>query len=376
MKTVYISHTGAAFGASRSLAALVKGAAKTGTAFLIHPPALDNFERLFSDQVRRAEIPLPWTCLHSYEWRPRVLFRHVKAMFSTWNKMKQFAGDLGDAAFVHSNSVVIPWGAVLARRLKVPHIWHVREFGDLDYGLTWLLPKAVLKLLLRKADRVICISQAVARHFDLEDAPNMRVLYNGVMEASQMRVLPKNFPGSEPLRFGSVGFLSEGKGFDGTIRAFAKYRQGGGEGQLLIFGEGADHVKRSLEALANELEVSESVQFMGFVDSSEAIYASVDALVVNSRNEAFGRVTAEAMAYGVPVIGRRTGGTAELISDGVTGLLFNNEEELSQRMLTLEKDPGLRGRLSEAGLEHAKKHFTVEGYVAGFRDIVDEVVNG
>jgi glycosyltransferase involved in cell wall biosynthesis len=76
-----------------------------------------------------------------------------------------------------------------------------------------------------------------------------------------------------------------------------------------------------------------------------------------------GRVTAEAMALGLPVIGYNSSGTAELIEDEVTGLLFDGRpEHLAQQMGRILHEKGLAERLRLAAWQQASRHFTIERY--------------
>ena len=84
-----------------------------------------------------------------------------------------------------------------------------------------------------------------------------------------------------------------------------------------------------------------------------------------SRDEAMGRVTVEAMASGLPVIGHARGGTPELVRDGITGFLYTDgAEALAARMLELVGDLSRAKRMGRGGAEEASKRFTVEGYAS------------
>jgi glycosyltransferase involved in cell wall biosynthesis len=94
-------------------------------------------------------------------------------------------------------------------------------------------------------------------------------------------------------------------------------------------------------------------------DEIAAFYRAADAFVTNtqgvnvSRGECFGRVTVEAMAMGVPTLGTAAGGTAEIIEDGVSGLLYPAGREgqavLASKLAQLIRDPGRARELGAAG---------------------------
>ena len=139
--------------------------------------------------------------------------------------------------------------------------------------------------------------------------------------------------------------------------------------KLLLVGMTDD---RQRTALLRDLDRDERRVLSGartYVSQSEylAFYKASDAYVMNSqggatgRGECFGRVTIEAMAFGLPVLGTAAGGTPEIIADGRTGLLFPVGEDgqavLADHLEHLVHDPARRRRLGEAGREHALDYF-------------------
>jgi spore coat protein SA len=108
------------------------------------------------------------------------------------------------------------------------------------------------------------------------------------------------------------------------------------------------------------------VHFQPYVSHSEIPrwFAAADVAVVPSvRREAFGLVNVEAMASGLPVVASRVGGVAEVVEDGVTGLLFDPAKarvEFGARISLLLRDEALRERMGLAGVERVQRHFTWE----------------
>lgn len=80
--------------------------------------------------------------------------------------------------------------------------------------------------------------------------------------------------------------------------------------------------------------------------------------------ETFGLVAVEAMSHGIPVIASRIGGLQELITDGVSGFLFEpgNAEDLADKMRRLWDDPGLCGRMGQAAREEVMRKYNEEFY--------------
>lgn len=98
--------------------------------------------------------------------------------------------------------------------------------------------------------------------------------------------------------------------------------------------------------------------FTGFLDGDElvAAFASADALVFPSTNETFGLVALEAMACGLPVVATMTGGLVDILEDGVNALVYDPADPrgMADCLRALQRDPGLRERLSAGALAHAR----------------------
>jgi glycosyltransferase involved in cell wall biosynthesis len=118
-------------------------------------------------------------------------------------------------------------------------------------------------------------------------------------------------------------------------------------------------------------------------DEVVELYTEADVVVVPSIwKEPFPRVILEAMAAGRPVVATRSGGIPELVEDGATGILVapRDKLELSQALVRLLEDPGLRKRMGEAGRQRLERFFTrekirddlVKAYRACLRDSVGE----
>jgi len=163
----------------------------------------------------------------------------------------------------------------------------------------------------------------------------------------------------------SVGRLVERKGFDQVIRASAEVKKSLPEAKTIILGSGPD--RERLTALIAELGLENDVlllapesdrQIAGFY-SLCSLFAMPSRELPNGDVEGFGIVFLEANAFGRPVIGGRSGGVAEAVAEGVSGLLVDplSVQELTDTILMLLKDEGLAGRLGENGRKRVLERF-------------------
>lgn len=152
----------------------------------------------------------------------------------------------------------------------------------------------------------------------------------------------------------SVARLDEGqKDHKTLLRAFAQYRAKRLKPvDLVLIGEGRD--RATLEALADELGIRESVHFLGFCANPFPYIRMAEMLILSSRYEGFGMVLGEAMALGTPVISTDCPtGPRDLLEGGKAGLLVptSDVDAMAHAIERLQTDTGLRQTLLREAYE-------------------------
>lgn len=231
---------------------------------------------------------------------------------------------------VHSNASVITVGVNLSKMLHAKHIWHIREFQDLDFNMTPLTGWERLKNKIYAADAIIAISNAVYCHWGLGKRKNSHMVWNAVINEKETVCYEAN---KEPYFFFSAAAISQAKGLDLVLEAFAQSHLQEKGYKLLIAGRLEGEYKEIIDRLLIKYKLKSYVIFLGFCNDLKKYVRNATAFVMSSRNEALGRVTVESMFYGCPVIGKNAGGTLELIKDNETGFLFANAQECAEKML-------------------------------------------
>ena len=157
------------------------------------------------------------------------------------------------------------------------------------------------------------------------------------------------------------------KGIDTVIQALPRVLSLVPDTHYVIVGDGDDRPR--LERLAKDAGVAEHVIFVGGASDQEVAgyYDACDSFVMPSRQEGFGLVFLEAMAFGKPVVGCTSGGIPEVVVDGETGFLvgYGDLDALVSRLVTLLQDPELRKRLGEAGRQRATASYGFEQFRRG-----------
>lgn len=304
--------------------------------------------------------------IRSYDWIIKLnQMKSIKTRVywqvkRSWNKiaitriekfLKEFQPDI-----VHINTSYSYVGAVAANHLGIPIVWHIREFLEEDQQARYRNREYAYSLY-KKASCVVAISQAIYDKYAQKiGRKNLKMVYNGIDETEFYSTHELFTDGNQLI---TVGGLYPGKGHATIIKALGKLkRQGHDDFHYLIVGDGEE--KESLVNLTINEGVEKEVEFYGLSKNPSELYKKADVFLMGSVAEAFGRVTVEAMMSGLLVIGRNSAGTSEILKDGEYGLLFNNQEELVDRLQDVFSNPDKYKTLAQKGQEHVMHTYTAD----------------
>jgi len=243
---------------------------------------------------------------------------------------------------VHAHWLPSALPALKTRKPYVLQVWGT------DVELARRAPRAASRLL-RRARIVVCPSEALAAEARALGAVDPRVVPSGVAIPDAVA------EPDDPPHALFVGRLSEEKGIE----------------EFLVATEGVPRVVVGDGPLRGDVPDA-----VGFVSPRElgAYYQRAAVVVCPSRREGYGVVAREAMAYGRPVVATASGGLADAVEDGVTGVVVPARDPAALRaaIARLLGDAGLRRRLGEAAREAARSRFSweaaTEGTIAAYRD--------
>lgn len=324
-------------GANRSLLALIEGVQNWVEPIVVTPHQAEIYSAFSKANIRCLVLPIPqqtqpgsepfWLRLMKYPLRiikkkieKHLLLRGLRQVFPNPNMID----------IVHSNTAVIAIGMDVARMLGAKHVWHLREFIDLDHGFKLMGTWKQMRRAVSKSDATISISQSVQKHF-LKTPQKFDVcIYNAVVPSWEGGIIPSVNEREKAFLF--VGALNESKGIEVALRAFFQFYKTHLDWKLYVVGRGLRSYEEKLKIMCEESGCSNAVYFKGFQDDTSLYYLRSRAFLMCSRMEALGRTTIEAMNFGCVPIGRATGGTKELILHMKTGFLYQTFEELIQTM--------------------------------------------
>lgn len=318
-------------------------------------------------------------------WVKRLNFEMVEEAIRLYAAGERF--DL-----VHAHDWLAAYaGKTLKHGLAVPLIAtvHATEYGR-NNGLHNDLQRYIGTVewsLTYEAWRVICCSRFMEQeiHRVLQTPlDKIRVVPNGVylpptaekVSSDADAAFRRRFAGGdEPLLF-FMGRLVFEKGVHVLLEALPAVARVHPKVRLVVAGDGP--LRRQLEARAADLGVADRVTFFGFAgdDDRDRFLRAAQVAVFPSLYEPFGIVALEAMAAGVPVVVGRTGGFAEIVADGKTGLSTEpgDPEALAKAIVGLLSDAEGADELRRAARKEVEEKYSWSGVAVATAAVYEEVL--
>ena len=383
MRILFVGHNADLYGASRSLLRLTGRLVREGHACAVALPV----DGPLAGALRGAGVLVEFVpdmallerkTLATWAGRFALPAAMLRSRASLRALMARVKPDV-----VHSNVSVILAAGWAARSAGIPHVQHVREFYT-EFGALW---RPYGAWLLRQADRVVCVSHAVAGQF--ADSKKTVVLHNGFPVGEFPPVEPARaaafrarhgIPAQAPLA-GVVGRIKLlRKGQETFIEAAARLRDRLPDARFALVGSpfpGNEAHETELRNRTHAAGLGDRVIFCGEESDVAAAYAALDVVVLASGTpEPFGGVVIEAMAHGRAVIGTAIGGTSEQIVDGTTGLLVppGDAEAMAGALERLLMEPSTRAAMGAAGRARYLAEFEFEPFFRRMLSVYEDVL--
>ena len=249
---------------------------------------------------------------------------------------------------------------------------HTRRQRSLSIG-GWLQNQFYVK----GTDKIVVISDELKKQFIRQGFPanHLHVIYNGTpreqyqIDESVVQMLRDRLsisPGDAV-----IGCVARMKRQDQLIAALPHL-----DPTIKVLFVGIE--PGSLDHLVRQHRVKNPLVYAGELNRTEtlAAYCLMDVNVLPSDMDGFGLVLVEAMAMGTPVIGTSFGGIKDVIEDGVSGLLYENENslQLAELLNHLLQNPTLRDKLIANGQRRALEDFAIEKTVSNYESFFQSLI--
>ncbi len=266
-----------------------------------------------------------------------------------------------DLMHINSTLTCYEWAAV-ADKHNIPYVWHLREFLGLDHN-NEIIGKKYFISLIQKAKNVIAISEAIKNYWSPIIQRRIEVVYNGLEIENYYQQNDHSFD-RENIQCIITGRVVEGKGQMDAVKAISHLRDKGITNVRLTIvgyrGESEYELKIKYYIADNHLE--EYVKLVDFTSDVKPLLKKSDIGLVCSKAEAFGRITIEYMLSGLFVIGSNSGGTPELIKEGINGVLYSSGDvsNLADRIEWVLRNIGEAKLIAKRGQIIAAEKFSME----------------
>lgn len=375
-RILFFAHDSGLYGASLSLLTLLENISSDKSfeilVFLPYRGLLE--ERLNSLQIEYKIVGFP-KCVskktNSFKYKIKKALNYYRKQTKILPEILSIAISF-NPDLIYTNTSAISIGFLIAKRLGIPHIWHIREYGDYDYDYDYLPYRRKVKKLVNKSDKVIFVSKLLQRHWGCSEKENCTVIYNGVdIGSTKLPLISCSY-----FKFGLLGSIMPNKGQDIAIKAFYSLLKHNSNCELHFYGDVNDqNYKNNLLMMIEVFGIKEKVIFHPFESDNNSIYQKINILLSCSSCEAFGRTIIEAMVRGIPVIANAQGGPLEIIDDCLNGLLYNGTiEDLAKKMVLLVSDSVLFSEISKNGTIKAQKDFSSEKYTNSIKSSIIQMV--
>jgi len=380
-KILFVSHSGLAYGAERSLLALAVELSKDSN---ITPIVLVPSKGFLSEQLTKQGVEV--VIFPFYNWITSLKLYPFNLLGFLLNyllinfysaKIESLEIDL-----VYSNSLATNFGALIVNRMKKKHIWHVREFVKEDLNRFFIPCNSyVTKFVENTTSHLIYNSQIVADKFTkIFKNTKSTVIYNGFEfsdEKTQENRYQEFVIAGQPINLIIVGAVRYEKGQHDAISCLIELRKRNFNVVLNIIGKGkADYISK-LQNMCAADNVDEYVKFIGTVDKPLDYFRSSAVSLAASSNEAFGRIVVESSSVGCPTVASNSGGLPEIIKHDKTGLLYQKHDinDMANQVQKLLLDEDKYNAISHDAMLDVKSRFSLQTYCNNANKVINSALN-
>jgi glycosyltransferase involved in cell wall biosynthesis len=307
---------------------------------------------------------------------PVALAEYGRAFYTVSRELKRLIAQVRPDV-IHSISFpACLYAALAARATGVPHVWHEHNIKRVHAVNTQLY-----RYVASSCAWIVGPSRAVTSNLARAGlaAEKLVPLYNGIdlsafaPDDARARAVRQELGLSGAPAVGLFGQMLPHKGHETLIDAATAIRAHAPGTRFVFVGalENPPYEER-LRARIASAKLTDAFVFTGWRTDVPHVMRAVDlSVVATTTQEPAALSLMETMAMGRPIVATRTGGTAEIVEDGTSGLLFapGDSATLAAHVGPLLLDPARRQQMGDAGRARVEREFTVERHVARMLDL-------
>ena len=386
MEIIYVTHYTGLYGANKSLLELITKMVKE---YGIKPIVITPNKGELNAELDRLNIEnysfKYYYC--KYLKQDNIIRRIYKYLrYKIFNQIalkkliKKFKND--NISLIHTNSSCIDIGCKLANKLRIKHLWHIREFGEEDYGLiNYTGNKRTYEYMENKSDVIIVISNILREKYlkFIQKKDKVKLIYNGVNKHDYfIDISNKNFD----FEFNIVlaGLICEEKNQVDLIKCIdiLVNKKDLNNIKVYLIGNGNEDYVNMLKKLVRTMKLEDNIKFEGRVENVTKYIQQSHIGIITSFKEAFGRVTVEYMLGGLAVVASNTGANPELIKENFDGIMYSlgDYQQLSEKIEYLYNNREKLKEICKNGQRKAINRFTSDINCKNIYNLYKDVLNG
>ncbi len=280
---------------------------------------------------------------------------------------------------IYTQTIVNPFGAMVAEILQLPHIWALREYGEKDHKLPFEFGyRESMQAMFETSDAVFSVSKSVAEVVLQDESCNKKIHINYSYvdipkEYKNVKILP--ISKSREVKIGIFGSVARGKNQKDVIEATIKLLEQGYNVSLTIVGQREENYYRELCDYLENQTYRDRISFEDFTDEPLAIMKDMDIVVSCAESEAMGRTLFEAIQLKKAIVYANSGGFKEVFEDAKHGLGYSvhNSDELMQKLQETIENPDETIERIENAYKYVNENFTPDTYSKELLEMIDEL---
>lgn len=219
------------------------------------------------------------------------------------------------------------------------------------------------------------VKENLIQFYDIPDK-DINVIYNGIKENYEFEEigLLKRLHEQGFFLVGNIGRISEQKGVEYFVKAIPSIVRRYENFKFIIVGTG--ELEETIKKKCKELNIYESVIFMGYRNDVQNVISNLDLVVLSSLWEGLPLIPIETFSVRKTIIATDVDGTSEIVKDGYNGILIKakSSEEISENIIRLYTNSEEIRRLEDNAYKTYKMKFSIDKFVNNYSNYYNKLM--